>query len=229
MKSKAICILFNLLFVSILSHAQEQTLPSSNLYKGIDLGFDISSPMGKLIEKGWTNYEASIVVGNFHNILGTAELGIMDFSMSKNDDVKTYNYKASGNYLRIGADYNMYKKNLPGENYLVFTGLRYGISKTTSSADNIFIQDSIWAPRYASLPEKNTTSHWIELVGGIKVPFFTYFAMGWTLRYKFLISPGSKESNKPYYIAGYGKGNDNTAFGITYSLYFTIPLITTKP
>ena len=201
-----------------IASGQKNELPNS-----LNLGFDIASPIGKLIAPGWTNFEMSITAGSFKNILFTVEAGLMDFSMSKKDSVKGYNYIAKGNYFKFGPDYNLFKRNLPGEQNLVYFGLRYGFSKTSFHADNILIQDTIWTPRTASLTEKTISAHWIEFAAGIKVQFYKHFAMGWSARYKLLISP-RKGTDNPYYISGYGKGSENKSFGFTYSLYFTLPL-----
>jgi hypothetical protein len=119
----------------------------------------------------------------------------------------------------------MYSKNKPGENNLVFVGMRYGFSNTMHSASNIMIMDSVWGAHYASLPEKSSNSHWAEVLGGIRVQFFENFAVGWTLRYKIMLTSGFNEGYQPYYIAGYGKGAGSNSFGFTYSLFYTIPLV----
>lgn len=216
--------------------------------KSLAFGVDVSSPIGRFLEKGWENYEFSFTAGSIKNIFLNVEAGVMDYSISKKEYdnnatskylnmanasgyinpaeltiKRSYNYNARGKYFKVGADYNLFGRNLPGEQNIIFIGLRYGFSNTSHKADNIFIQDTIWAPRIGSLPESSMNSHWMEVTSGLRVQFNSFFSMGWSLRFKIMLSP-REQLNKPYFIAGYGKSNSNTGFGITYSLFFTLPL-----
>lgn len=199
-----------------------------NLLKTINIGFDIAGPASKLFEPGKTDLEMSLSVGGFKNFHFTAEGGMLTFDKNVNDTIKSYNYSSNGQFIRVGFDFNTFRKNLPGENNSVLFGLRYGYSSMKHNADNISIIDDKWPDWHGSFSEDNIVSHWLELTGGIRVQLYKNIGAGWTTRFKYMIKQGGKGGVTPYYIPGFGKGANKLTVGFTYSIYYTFPIVTTK-
>jgi hypothetical protein len=196
-----------------------------NILKYVSVGADLSGPISKFLNTGRNEFELSAIVGNFHDFQFDAEAGFLSFDL-KTDSGNRYNYNLNGNFGRIGVDYNTFKKNLPGENNYVLFGLRYGYSTMQHSAKDIVILDKKWGDRKASFPETSFSSQWIELTGGLRIQLYKNIGAGWTARFKYMIRSGvSNDGIKPYYIPGFGKGAENIAFGFTYSIYYTIPIV----
>lgn len=209
-------------------HLSAQESEKINILKAIDIGVDIAGPAGKFFEPGKTDLEMSVIAGGFKNFYFTLEGGMLNFDMDVNDTIKSYNYSSSGQFFRIGFDFNTFKKNLPGENNYVLFGMRYGFSSMKHNADNIVISDDKWSDWQGSFSQSNINSHWLELTGGIRVHLYKNLGVGWTARFKYMIKQGGEDGVTPYYNPGYGKGANDLTIGFTYSVYYTFPIVTKK-
>jgi hypothetical protein len=199
-----------------------------NIRKAINVGLDLAGPVSKIFEPGKTDIEMSLSAGSFKNFHFTLEGGLLSFNMNKNDTNKSYKYSSSGQFLRIGFDFNTFKKNLPGENNYILFGLRYGFSSMNHKASNILITDQYWLARNANFSENNIVSQWLEFAGGLRIHLYKNIGAGWTARFKYMIKQGGSGGVIPYYIPGYGKGADNLTVGFTYSIYYTFPIVKEK-
>jgi hypothetical protein len=192
--------------------------------KRLSIGVDISKPIIYLFDKNKFEFEGSITYSSYKNFHPTVELGIQNAAFKANDSIKTFDYSSNGKFIRIGADYNTFRRNLKGENNHVFFGFRYGFASQNHNASGIMITDKYWPNRTALMSTQEVQTHWLEITSGIHVQFYKYFAAGWTVRGAFLLAQQNTSAVKPYYIPGYGKGANNFNFGFTYSLYYTFPL-----
>jgi hypothetical protein len=189
------------------------------LKKGISFGVNLVGPVSQIIDPSKKAYEFSVNVGAYNNVYFTAEAGFMN--TNKTDSL--YKYKANGSFLRIGADYNVFKKNSKDENNLVFIGMRYGIAQLSHEASDIVIHDLFWGDSYTSLPTANISAQWFELTGGLRVEILKNVYMGWAVSYRLLITSTMSDKIKPFTIPGYGNGSGSDAWGFNYSIFYTFP------
>jgi hypothetical protein len=140
-----------------------------------------------------------------------------------NDQTELHTYKMYGNYFRIGVDYNMLKYKHRLDRNLFFVGMRYGNSSFSHQADNITIEND-YGTLKTSIAETQISAHWFEGVIGLRGEIVKNLYMGYTIRVKTMIKPSSFENFTPYWVPGYGKGVKNIAIGMSYSLFYAIPL-----
>lgn len=206
-------------------------LISSQLYsqvvqqtKKLGISFDLVGPIKTVFDKDYLNLEGQINFGSLRNFYPTVEYGMLKYNKKTTDNLKNnYNYASNGNYLRLGFDYNTFKKNLQGENNLVLFGLRYGMATLSHNADNIIIRDTIWGTTpQMKFSQNDMKANWIEIVGGIKVELIKNLTLGWTMRLDFLINTNGMAGTKPFYIPGYGRGNKNLTIWYTYTIGYNV-------
>jgi len=210
------------LFISILAglsisiFAQPDTTRSSH---GILLGLDLSRFIVTALEPVHNNFELSLAISVTKNIQIQAEGGYLNVDF--NDS--TYSYKQSGSYYRFGAEYNMLKRQ-PGELDQLYLGLMYGYSPYSHEAENITITDGYWGTAEGSLPLINNTAHWIEIKGGLRVELWRNIFVGYALRLRIFLAGNTDPKLEPYLIPGFGKGDKTTTIGMSYSVFYRIPL-----
>jgi hypothetical protein len=213
-------ILASVIIIITLAIFNSYSQDSISHKHGISAGFDLFGPVSKIFQPSTTSYEASLNAGSFYRFFLVTEGGTL-----KIDEKKTeYNYTSNGSFMRVGFDYNFYKKNLPWEDNILFFGLRFGLSSLSQKANNIVVIDSIWGNFKKDLGETQAKAQWIEAVGGIRVEVIKNFSMGWSVRFKVLTATTGMDKVKPFVIPGFGSGASTTAFGFNYSLYYTFPL-----
>jgi hypothetical protein len=144
-------------------------------------------------------------------------------SISESDSL--FNYAASGTYARVGIDYNLLKLRDRSQHHAITIGARYGISLYSHSAENIYIQNPYWGDYVAAPYEMQLRGHWVELVGGIKAELLPNLFMGWSFRFKILLNPDMDPLVTPQMVPGFGTGGKDRSFGISYSIYYKIPLL----
>ena len=122
-------------------------------------------------------------------------------------DATDIRYKTAAPFFKIGADYNFFynKPHLPG---FLYGGIRYGFSSFVYDVDGPTMTDPNYGGQIQvpfSYHGVNTTAHWLELVGGMKVRIYKGFCMGWSVRYKKRLSYTKYPNTEPWYIPGYGE------------------------
>jgi hypothetical protein len=213
-----ISILIILMMIQALAKGQELKIESRDL----NIGVELVGPINGFIQPSRTTYEISAKAGGFHKFYLASEAGILKINEQK---THAYNYNSTGQYLRLGVDYNMFKRNLPNENNLIFIGLRYGMAFMNHSADHIIITDIKWGDFQApDIPETKVKAGWVEVTGGIKARIFSHFSVGWSFSLRKLLTSNGMNKIKPFLIPGYGEGSSNTSLGFSYTIYYDIPL-----
>lgn len=186
---------------------------------GLRLGMDMTRPFQNLWTKGdryGTEFSADLEMKP--NLYGVVETGWEKFKLDQ-----TYvNYQSSGSYLRLGIDYNLLQTESADEKDIFFAGLRYAFGLANQQVNNYFF-DGYWADAQGSFAKQNYSSHWIEVVLGLKGELLKNFYMGWSIRAKFLVAQKSFDIPPVYFTPGFGKSESGAAFDFTYSIYYTIP------
>ena len=203
--------------------------------KSISFGINLTGPVQQLaFYHSRSDYGFSVTLSLLKKFHFTSEFGFLSINENINVKVKDvkgndvikcqYDYLANGQFINLGFDYNIFKKNKPGEHNMVFLGCRYGISTLKHSASNIFIVDSYWGDiTNDKFPETSVNAQWFEIDGGLRVYLFKNIALGWSGRYRILTHSTNMKIVKPLIIPGYGKGSETSTWGFNYSIYYTIP------
>lgn len=183
---------------------------------GVDpgtLGYMIFSEKRSFFEA-----EADIDIDRFFVV---ADYGISSYNL--NED--TYTYENDGSYLRLGADINFMHQD-PNLN-IAFFGLRYATSSFTDKLDydtKAVIQSEIgWPSTRETTSNGNAKANWYEMVAGLKIRVVKQLYMGFTARFKFLMNVKQTEDLRPYYIPGFSKNINTSAFGFNYYVSYRLP------
>ena len=162
--------------------------------------------------------EADIDIDKFFLV---GNYGISSYKL----DEPTYQYENTGTYLRLGADIN-FMHNDPNLN-IAFFGLRYARSSFTDKLDfdtNAVIQSETgWPNSRETISNENAKANWFEMVTGMKIRIVKQLYMGFTLRYKLALNVKELENLRPYYIPGFGKYINKSAFGFNYYISYRLP------
>jgi hypothetical protein len=193
--------------------------------RGMRFGCDLTrfavgefQPGRKAIEFSWDTEIKN-------NLFSTVELGL-ESATRENSNIT---YQSNGFYGRMGIDHNILKRDQLRKRDIVYIGARYGFYTMNHQTDSYMIPGSHQGDTITGrFPSRTLNGHWLEGVLGVKVEVFTNFYLGASVRTRFLLF-SKKDINYPYYIPGFGKGANIANFGITYSLYYQIPLMKVKP
>jgi hypothetical protein len=188
---------------------------------GPRFGIDLARFAFILADPSEIGAEASVDFEIIRNLYPVFEFGYN--SISESEDL--FKYSASGIYGRAGVDYNLLKLKDPSQHHVFTVGARYGLSVFSHRAEDIYIQNAYWGDYVSNSYERDLKGHWVELVGGIKVELVPNLFMGWSLRYKILLNPDMDPLVVPQLVPGFGTGGNDRGFGISYSIFYKIPLI----
>ena len=128
-------------------------------------------------------------------------------------EVDQVNFTTSGNYYKLGFDYNM-NENLKGMNNDIYIGLRFASSNHTQVLNSYTILDRsrFWPSSdlpvdigYATGERSNLNAQWIEVVCGFKVQLLKNIYMGLSLRLNRLLKDKIPENFDNIYIPGFNK------------------------
>ena len=186
----------------------------------VKLGIDPGT-LGYMIfseKRGFLEIEGDIDIDRFFVV---ANYGLSSYKL--NED--TYVYENDGSYLRLGADINFMQKD-PHLN-VAFFGLRYASSSFTDKLDydtKAIIQSDIgWPSTRETVSNGNAKANWYEMVTGLKIRVVKQLYMGFTIRFKLKMNVKQIENLRPYYIPGFGKNINTSAFGFNYYVSYRLP------
>jgi hypothetical protein len=191
---------------------------------GPRIGFDLAKIPPYFLSPQKQGFELSLDAELLVNLYPVVEIGRSRFTFESDN----YDHYCIGSYFRVGFDYNIlaYYNEIPYD--MGFIGLRYGYSDLTYRTDNITIHDSYWGNFSGSIPEAQMDAHWLEITGGLRTEVFSNFFMGWTVRGKFMLNKTEPALLYPNEIAGYGKGNRKSLLGVSFSVFYKIPVYRKK-
>ena len=191
------------------------------------LGVDLFKPIKSSSEGDNLNYE---IVGDLQvteNLYLAGEYGSID-RLIEDENI---NFNSSGNFLRIGFNYNMFN-NWVGMDNSIYLGLRYATSNFSNSILDYTVrnQDSYFSnlvdSEYQTNEYSNLSGNWIEIVAGLKVETFNNVYLGFSLRLNKLLSNSKPDNFDTLFIPGFNKVTDDNTFGsgFNYTLTYSIPL-----
>ncbi len=208
----------SILFIaaSLTSLAQKELERQSFVRVGLDLS-RFALPL--INDFGQTGAEFSLDTEIKLRYFPTIELGYNKIQ----DYTDNHNYDSYGNYFRIGFNYNMINYSHRLDRNIFYVGARYGFSNFWHQADKILITNG-WGTLETSLPETQLNAHWFEGVIGMRAEIIKNFYMGYTIRVKSMISHSDYGNFTPYWIPGFGKGTETIVVGMSYSIFYAIPI-----
>ena len=148
------------------------------------------------------------------------EAGFENTKFSKRE----FDYETNGTFIKAGLDYNLFSVEEADNNDNVLIGLRYGYAWQEHTSDRFTIIDDYWGSYEGSLGTSNVNSHWMEIVFGLRSEVLKNFYMGWTIRLRQLFVADHTGTLEPYTIPGFGKFDNKTNLGFTYTLEYQIPI-----
>jgi len=207
-----------LLILSVCCSAQDTIRYPINAMRGIRIGVDISKLALPILFNGERmGFEATADMHVKNNLFAVAEAGMLHVNLNRDD----YQYRGNGVYAKVGVDNNLLKSRRPNSNDIVYTGARYGFSVFGHHADQITIPGYFWPDATEQIIPSNTMStHWVELLLGVKAEVLKNLYFGLSFRLKFIIVPPKDDYSTPYLIPGYGEGSQGFALGINYCVSY---------
>jgi len=220
-------IFFISLFISLVTYAQEEEIKdSTKTHKfGLRIGTDISKLVKTVVIKDYTAFEINADYTFLKKYSFAGEFG----NEKRTIDETQVNFTTEGSYFKVGIDYNAYENWLDMEN-AIFVGLRYGLStyKHTLNSHGILNTDPYWEENNlisTPITYDNLTTHWLELIIGIKAEIFNNCYLGINAQLKNFV--GNKQPNNfaNLYIPGFGKTVEDSKWGIGfgYTISYFIP------
>jgi len=165
-----------------------------------------------------TKYEAGLFV-KFQNRYQLV-MDVGKSALSPVDVLDSNDYRASGNYMRLGVDYVIAKD--PANR--LFGGLRYGKSNFSDQAQ-FFGEDPNLIRYPVGLQRDGFKADWFEVVLGTEGQFMGNLNIGFLIRMRILYKfeqPG--EGEMPVYrIPGYGRAEDRTSPALNIFMRYAIP------
>ena len=186
--------------------------------KNLRIGFDLSKPVGLFFRKDRQELEFSADYHWKSRFYLAAELGYQHANINHPG---YYTYNSSGEYLRAGFDYSIFRLEQKNDDNIVYLGLRLASANIRYKANNINIPDAYFGNTTASLPASGAEAYWLEFIFGIKVDIAKNLAIGWTLRIASGINDLTKRDTYPVLIPGFGNSSSTQNFTYNYSIYYS--------
>ena len=225
----SICLTTNMLIGQTESNSNDTLIKKDKLLNinKIRFGFDLLKPIASSSEGDNLNYE---IVGDLQlteNVYLAGEYGSID----KLIEDENINFNSTGNFLRVGLDYNLFK-NWIGMDNSIYVGFRYGNSSFSNKILNYEVRnkDSYFSnlveDEFQTIEYSNLSGNWIEILLGIKVETFKNVYLGLSLRLNKLLSDEKPNNFGTLFIPGFNKVTDENTFGsgFNYTLTYSIPL-----
>lgn len=215
-----------LIFACLVTHAQDTLLPSLDTLPfplKMRFGADVYGPVTYCFNKNILGIECFLSVDIDPKKAIVAEAGYLDFKHS----LYNYNYLSKGSFIRLGVDFNLFRRGLSLGKYYAGIGLRYGFSMFNTEVP-FLTQTNYWGTATGSIPATKSVAHFIEASPGMRTEIFRNFSMGWVVRLRFLIYSSASKDNKAISIPGFGNAFKTFSPGINYYLIWSIPYKTLK-
>lgn len=175
------------------------------------LGFDVSKIVSNQLQSDKQEaiaYELELDYYWRKDVYWVLDAGVGSASLNYTD----LSYKSDNIFFKAGINKSLLPRLKTNDWDMAFIGLRYGVGVINRGDANYSITDSTWGTSSGTIPGTSLTAHWIEITGGVRVEIVKQLFIGWNVRGKFMLNPKQFLELPPYYIAGYGKGEKNSAF-----------------
>lgn len=204
--------------------------PDSVSYKeryGIRIGVDISKPARSFVEDDYTGFAVQADYRLKKRLFPAIELGHDDKTFSENN----LTAQSQGNYVKLGANYNVYDNWLDMQNE-IYVGARYGFSsfKETLKSYSVYNKDQYFPSEEIEPGKKfkNLSAHWLELQFGIRVEVFQNLFLGVHAELKTMITETQPDNFDNLWVPGFNRNYESNSFGVGwgYTVSYMIPIKT---
>lgn len=185
----------------------------------MSLGVELAGPAMHFIAPETFVLSASADLEIRPNLMAAIELGNAHVNVKQ----PAAEYNVSGQFFRIGANYNLLQQNPAIHGNQIFMFLRYAASFNTHNAPVVQLIDPVWGNQEVSFDQLSYQAHWAEVGAGLRTRIFHNFFLGWNVRAAFMISQTDNENTKPFFVSGFGRNQNNTQFSFQYFIYYRIP------
>lgn len=188
----------------------------------VRIGYDLGG-MANTLLSDQLDYHDFIIDTDINKFLFNVEYGNATFQANN----LYINYKSTGNYFRLGLDYNfMYDSK---DFNALFFGFRYATStfdeEVQYPSQNAIQMDTRWPVDTFNIGNNGVNAGWVEANLGLRVRVWNNFYMGMTVRYK--IKPWVNKSSDgtlvPFYVPGFGKDLNSDRWNLAYFIAYRIP------
>lgn len=219
--------IISLLFSYVLIAQENTDKDSVKTHRfGLRVGTDISKFAKSFLIDDYTAFEVNADYKFAKRYFIAGALGHEDRTI----DETQVNYTTKGTYFNVGVDYNAYENWLDMEN-AIYVGLRYGVSSFSHTLNSYSIYNSTsgyWNEvglQTNSQKFDTTTSHWIELIVGLKAEVFNNLYLGVNVQLKNLVVNNSPDDFDNLYVPGFGRTyqDSNWGVGFGYTVSYFIP------
>lgn len=195
--------------------AVKDSLQTAHLHQ-LRVGFDLGRIVLNASDPAKTGYDFSADYYFRKELYFVAEGGFGNSSLAYTD----LSYTTSNYYIRLGVDKMMVPRIAKSDWDGIFFGARYAMAGVQRATATYTIADPLYGSISGSIPSHSFTAHWAEATAGIRLNLYKGLMTGWNVRGKFLLNGTAFRELPPAYIAGYGKGDNSTAFDFNvYLLY----------
>jgi hypothetical protein len=193
-------------------------VPKEATFTYLRLGIDISKFIASALEPSYSLFEMQADIHYKRDMFMVLEGGLGRSSVD-NDYLQ---FTSTNGFVRLGIDKTFFTPEYKNDYDNAFLGVRYGASLIQRADATYQIADPVWGNSNGIIRAENNFVHWLELTAGFRLQVKKNIFAGWNVRGKTLINPKAIESLPPSYIAGYGRGDKNTAFGYNFYILYGI-------
>ena len=186
----------------------------------LSLGIDIFHPVSNHFYTGRVAYEFEADYYLHNEFYGAMEWGWGSSDVNYTD----LKYHTTNSFLRMGFNKTVLPRDNPKDWDMMLFGMRMAAGRINRSGATYNVVDSVWGNTRDSTVARKPPflAIWIELTAGMRVAIVNNLYAGWNIRAKFMMNGKSFNDLSPLYIAGYGKGDKNTAFDFNLYISYAI-------
>ena len=216
-----------LFFVVYFGYAQD-SIPKYKERYSIRFGIDMSKPIRSMIENDYKGLELTADYRITKKLYLAAEVGMED----KRVVSETLDFQTSGEYIKLGVDFNLFN-NWKGMENMLLSGFRFGTSTHSQQLNGYAVRqlDHLWAEDlYKSLDQPllfdDLNATWIEIIAGVKTELLNNLYMGISVRMNYLMNDKEVTNFSNLYIPGYHRGSEGSPWGVglNYTIMYQFPL-----
>ncbi|GAB4233395.1 MAG: hypothetical protein Tsb0034_06620 [Ekhidna sp.] len=172
------------------------------------------------IRTGRTMFGTDIQTYEVQGILALHQFNLVaDLGSEKNTRGESFGYESSGNYFRIGTDWN-FVKDRPSGNILSL-GLRY--ARAYFKDELVFSGDQGFGEQTFAYANPKLRARWFEVTFNLRGKVVSNLYMGFTMRWQAFRTLRGEETLKAYEIPGFGKTKRQNSTGFDYYIMWRIP------
>lgn len=199
---------------------RKQQKPKLFFNRDLKIGIDISTLISGAISPVRRGLDLSIEYTLKPKIFLVLEGGYNYFEKEN----KRIQYISQGNYVRVGADFNMRNPLEINDRDIYYIGFRYGYSRFEQEVPWFTLLNGYWGNSISSFESEKGSAHWLEIITGFKVEVLKNWYLGMGLRLKFFVARSKTNIEPVQYVPGYAKNYNSGVLDFNYTIYYNIPL-----